>query len=159
MERGYNLYEANCARCHGDNGEGGIGPVLNDQAKLFAHLSEQYIRNVLTVGGRYVCGNSKSLMPVWADTNGGPLNYIQIEDLIAFIRAPSTQEYTRRDPRAQRADHRRGRQGPDVQGLARHDVQAGAQRDARAGLLQGRPAAARRRPRRRRCRRTRRSSS
>jgi plastocyanin len=37
-------------------------------------------------------------MPVWADTNGGPLNYLQIEDIIAFIRAPSTQEYERRDP-------------------------------------------------------------
>jgi mono/diheme cytochrome c family protein/plastocyanin len=98
VERGYNLYEANCARCHGVNGEGGIGPVLNDQVKLFSHLNEQYIHNVLTVGGRYVCGNPKSLMPVWADTNGGPLNYLQIDDIIAFIRAPSTQEYEKRDP-------------------------------------------------------------
>jgi mono/diheme cytochrome c family protein/plastocyanin len=98
VERGYNLYEANCARCHGVNGEGGIGPVLNDQVKLFAHLNEQYIHNVLTVGGRYVCGNAKSVMPVWADTNGGPLNYLQIADLIAFIRAPSTQEYVKHDP-------------------------------------------------------------
>jgi mono/diheme cytochrome c family protein/plastocyanin len=97
VERGYNLYEANCARCHGANGEGGIGPVLNDQMKLFSHLDEQYLKNVLTVGGRYVCGDPKSVMPVWADTNGGPLNYIQIEDLIAFIRAPSTQEYVKRD--------------------------------------------------------------
>jgi mono/diheme cytochrome c family protein/plastocyanin len=96
VERGYNLYMANCARCHGDNGEGKIGPVLNDQSKLFAHLSEQYIRNVLTVGGRYVCGNPKSVMPVWANTNGGPLNYIQIDDLIAFIRADSTKEYIKR---------------------------------------------------------------
>ena len=98
IERGYNLYEANCARCHGDNGQGGIGPVLNDQSKLFAHLNEQYIHNVLTVGGRYVCGNSKSLMPVWADTNGGPLNYLQIADIIAFIRAPSTQDFVKHDP-------------------------------------------------------------
>jgi hypothetical protein len=37
-------------------------------------------------------------MPVWADTNGGPLNYIQIEDLVAFIRAESTHEYEKRDP-------------------------------------------------------------
>jgi mono/diheme cytochrome c family protein/plastocyanin len=98
VERGYNLYQANCARCHGVNGEGGIGPVLNDQTKLFSHLNEQYIHNVLTVGGRYVCGNAKSVMPVWADTNGGPLNYIQIDDLIAFIRAPSTQDFVKRDP-------------------------------------------------------------
>ena len=118
VERGYNLYQANCARCHGVNGEGGIGPVLNDQMKLFSHLNEQYIHTVLEVGGRYVCGNPKSAMPVWADTNGGPLNYIQIEDLIAFIRAPNTQEYTRRDPRAERAGPQPGRDGPDVQGLA-----------------------------------------
>ena len=102
VTRGYNLYQANCARCHGPEGkgtdEGYIAPPLNDQSKLFAHLSAQYIRNVLTVGGRYVCGNADSLMPVWADTNGGPLNYRQIDELIAFIRAPSTQEYVIRHP-------------------------------------------------------------
>jgi mono/diheme cytochrome c family protein/plastocyanin len=98
VEDGYNLYIANCARCHGQNGEGGIGPPLNDQMKLFAHLNEQYIHNVLTVGGRYVCGNAKSVMPVWSQDNGGPLNYVQIEDLIAFIRAPNTQEYVKHDP-------------------------------------------------------------
>jgi len=97
IERGYNLFEANCARCHGAQGQGGIGPVLNDQMKLFAHLSPAYIKNVLTVGGRYVCGNPASKMPVWADTNGGPLNYIAIQDLINFIRAPSTQEFVVHD--------------------------------------------------------------
>ncbi len=97
VERGYNLFEANCARCHGATGQGGIGPVLNDQAKLYAHLNPDYIKNVLTVGGRYVCGNPQSLMPVWADTNGGPLNYVQIQDLIAFIRAPNDPTYTIRD--------------------------------------------------------------
>ncbi|MGH2513609.1 MAG: cupredoxin domain-containing protein [Candidatus Limnocylindrales bacterium] len=97
VEAGYNLFEANCARCHGAAGQGGIGPVLNDQAKLFVHLSPTYITNVLTVGGRYVCGNPKSLMPVWADTNGGPLNYVEIQNLIDFIRAPNTLTYTIRD--------------------------------------------------------------
>jgi len=96
VERGYNLFEANCAKCHGANGEGGVGPVLNDQNKLFSHLTEGYIRNVLEVGGRYVCGNPKSVMPVWSNTNGGPLNYVQIDDLIAFIRADSTQEFVKR---------------------------------------------------------------
>jgi mono/diheme cytochrome c family protein/plastocyanin len=97
IERGYNLYMANCARCHGANGEGKIGPALNDQVKLFAHLNPTYLKNVLTVGGRYVCGNPNSLMPVWADTNGGPLNYIAIEDLINFIRAPSNETFTVRN--------------------------------------------------------------
>src|SRR6476661_626233 len=53
VERGYNLFEANCARCHGPSGlgpkepdaaakaaagQGYIGPQLNEQDKLFAHL-------------------------------------------------------------------------------------------------------------------------
>lgn len=98
VERGYNLFEANCARCHGANGEGGIGPVLNDQMKLYVHLSAAYINNVLIAGGRYVCGNPKSLMPIWSNTNGGPLNYKQLEDLIAFLRAPNNVTYTARNP-------------------------------------------------------------
>jgi Cytochrome c. len=100
VERGYNLYEANCARCHGANGEGGIGPALNRQDKLYAHLSVDYLNNMMISGGRYACGNANSLMPIWSSQGrpGGPLNYVQIEDLIAFIRAPSDQTYTVRDP-------------------------------------------------------------
>ena len=115
VQRGYNLYEANCARCHGPNGlgpnepdaadkaaagQGYIGPELNSQEKLFAHLSEAYLENVLLVGGRYVCGNPKSAMPVWSDQANppGPLNYRQIEELIAFLRATSDQQYEVRDP-------------------------------------------------------------
>jgi mono/diheme cytochrome c family protein/plastocyanin len=114
VERGYNLYEANCARCHGPNGlgpnepdaaaksaagQGYIGPQLNAQEKLFAHLNEQYLRNVLTVGGRYVCGNANSAMPVWSDKGNppGPLNYRQIDELIAFLRATSDHTYDVRD--------------------------------------------------------------
>jgi cytochrome c553 len=55
VERGYNLYQANCARCHGENGEGGIGPALNRQDKLFAHLSVDYLDNMMVAGGRFWC--------------------------------------------------------------------------------------------------------
>lgn len=101
VERGYNVFQANCARCHGEQGEGGVGPVLNRQDKLFVHLNENFLRQVLNAGGRYVCGNPTSAMPVWADTANppGPLNYIQIDDLIAFIRAPSDETYVIRDPK------------------------------------------------------------
>ncbi|MEX2010777.1 MAG: cupredoxin domain-containing protein [Chloroflexota bacterium] len=110
VERGYNLYQANCARCHGPNGlgpeepspppgaAGYIGPKLNDQMKLFAHLNARYLQNVLEVGGRYVCGNPLSAMPIWSDRNGGPLNYRQVQELIAFIRSSADQEYEVRDP-------------------------------------------------------------
>jgi len=99
VERGYLIYEANCARCHGVNGEGGEGPTLNSQDKLFSHLNEAYIRNVLTVGGRYVCGNPLSKMPVWSDEGNppGPLNYRQIEELIAFLLATNDKTYIVRD--------------------------------------------------------------
>jgi hypothetical protein len=41
------------------------------------------------VGGRYACGNADSIMPVWSNTGSppGPLNYTQINNLIAFLRA------------------------------------------------------------------------
>jgi hypothetical protein len=54
----------------------------------------------MLAGGRYVCGNPNSAMPIWSNEGrpAGPLNYIQVEDLIAFIRAPSNQTYTIRDP-------------------------------------------------------------
>ena len=99
VERGYLVYEANCARCHGPDGEGGEGPILNRQDKLFSHLNEAYIRNVLTVGGRYVCGNPASKMPVWSDRGNppGPLNYRQIEELIAFLLATNEKTYIVRD--------------------------------------------------------------
>jgi mono/diheme cytochrome c family protein/plastocyanin len=102
VEKGYNIFQANCARCHGAQGQGFANsagaPPLNDQSKLFVHLNPQYIRAVLFSGGRYVCGNAKSLMPVWDSANGGPLNYEQINDLVNFLRATNDQTYTLRDP-------------------------------------------------------------
>jgi len=100
VERGYNLYQANCAQCHGVNGEGGKGPVLNRQDKLFAHLNTDYLRNMLTVGGRYACGTATSIMPVWSNTGNppGPLNYKQIDYLIAYLRASKTDTFRVLDP-------------------------------------------------------------
>ncbi len=100
VERGYNVYEANCARCHGANGEGLVGPALNRQDKLYQHLNANYLNTVLTSGGRYVCGNPTSIMPVWSNTATppGPLNYRQIQEVIAFIRATNEVTYTIRDP-------------------------------------------------------------
>ena len=98
VERGYNLYQANCARCHGVNGEGGQGPVLNDQMKLFSP-PQRAVHPHGARGRRPVrLRQPEERHAGLVAANGGPLNYLQIEDLIAFIRAPNTQEYTRRDP-------------------------------------------------------------
>jgi mono/diheme cytochrome c family protein len=97
VSRGYALFLANCARCHGSNGEGAIGPALNDQAKLFqavtdqgtsgkGHLNPDYLRTVLRDGGRVICGDPNSVMPAWLEPKG-PLNYREVEDIIKFITA------------------------------------------------------------------------
>ncbi len=72
VTQGYALFQANCARCHGAQGQGGIGPVLNEQAKLLTHLTPGYLQSVLTVGGRYVCGDANSVMPIWSDQGNPP---------------------------------------------------------------------------------------
>jgi hypothetical protein len=65
-------------------------------------------------------------MPIWSNEGHppGPLNYIQIEDLVAFIRAPSTETYTKRDPELFEPRHIRHRRSRDVHGLGRPGVQA-----------------------------------
>ena len=100
VERGYNIYQANCAQCHGVNGEGGKGPALNRQDKLYAHLSPEYIYNMLQVGGRYACGDPHSIMPIWSNRGqpAGPLNYLQVEDIVAFIRATNNMTFRVMDP-------------------------------------------------------------
>ena len=103
VKRGYALFLANCARCHGNNGQGGVGPPLNDQAKLFnavteqglpgpGHLNADYIRAVLQEGGRYVCGDPNSVMPAWLEPKG-PLNYREIEEIITYILASKDIEF------------------------------------------------------------------
>lgn len=109
IAQGYALYLANCARCHSTaanpgDGLGGVGPPLNSQMKLYntitatgaagtGHLNPNYLHNVLQVGGRYVCGDPNSVMPIWLQP-GGPLNYREVEEVVAWITASSDVSFT-----------------------------------------------------------------
>ena len=113
VSRGYALFLANCAQCHGSQGQGGIGAPLNNQDALYkaltptgdagpGHLNPNYLKAVLTNGGRIVCGDAKSVMPVWLQPLG-PLDYRQIEELIAFLTASTETKWNYVPPQAEGA--------------------------------------------------------
>jgi LysM repeat protein/mono/diheme cytochrome c family protein len=91
IERGALLYANNCRTCHGNKGDGGVGPALNradfqDQDPLLLRQNRDLVRRTLQ------CGRAGTLMPAWLNTNGGSLNSIQIEHLVNLITAPATDE-------------------------------------------------------------------
>jgi len=68
------LYRANCAACHGSNGEGGIGNSLNSPTFLAA-ASDAFLRDTIAFG------RPNTAMPAWRDFSARELS-----DLLAFIR-------------------------------------------------------------------------
>ena len=80
IEVGANLFTENCAACHGEQGEGDVGPALN--SKEFLEMSPDELVFSLTRTG--VPG---TLMPAWGQTFGGPLTDEQVVQITAFIRA------------------------------------------------------------------------
>jgi hypothetical protein len=99
---GAQLYYANCARCHGGQGEGGAGPPLNNQDRL-GYFNEDYYYRCIEYGFTDF-EHYGSIMPNWggiaADYNpvtnpAGPgvvenaspvLSPTQINILVQFIR-------------------------------------------------------------------------
>lgn len=47
---GADLYNVSCARCHGGNLEGGIGPALDAGSNTAVALTDEQIANVIRVG-------------------------------------------------------------------------------------------------------------
>jgi mono/diheme cytochrome c family protein len=76
---GQGLFEANCTTCHGQNGEGDIGPALNDKTFL-SSTEDGRIFSLISSG---VPGTA---MPAWSQLYGGPFTDEQINDLVGFIR-------------------------------------------------------------------------
>lgn len=79
IDMGRDLYAANCAACHGENGEGGIAPALNSRP-LLETTSDEALFNLTRVG------IPSTIMPAWGQPLGGPFTDEQITQIVAFIR-------------------------------------------------------------------------
>jgi mono/diheme cytochrome c family protein len=94
-----NPLAANCAQCHGPEGEGGqVGdtgiqaPNLHSRA-LYEKLriNPAYVNLVIRYGGVVVSGNVSSRMPAWSNEVNGPLTVEQIDALTALVESWATE--------------------------------------------------------------------
>lgn len=79
VARGEKIYADNCATCHGQQGQGDLGPALNDR-KLLNGTDDGVLFSLVGSG---VPGTA---MPSWAQAHGGPFTDEQIHDVVAFVR-------------------------------------------------------------------------
>jgi mono/diheme cytochrome c family protein len=75
--KGYTIFQQNCAACHGTKGEGRIGATLN---KSFPAI-EPGAFAIATIKR----GISGTLMPAWSQANGGPLSDDDINNVAAYV--------------------------------------------------------------------------
>jgi len=95
IERGALLFANNCRTCHGNVGEGGVGPALDatnprdlqNQDPLILKNNKALLKRTLA------CGRAGTLMPAWLNTNGGALNERQIDHLIDLLTSPVDAKY------------------------------------------------------------------
>ena len=80
VEAGAGLYTENCAACHGEQGEGLVGPPLNSR-ELLRTTPDDLLFSLTRTG---VPGTN---MPAWGQAFGGPFTDEQVDQLIAYLRA------------------------------------------------------------------------
>jgi len=76
--RGGQIYAQSCARCHGQNGEGGSGGAIHNP-NVLALQSDELLRHLIVTG---VPGGK---MPDYAHLGGAPLTDQQVSDLVALL--------------------------------------------------------------------------
>ncbi len=111
FERGQELFELNCALCHGANGEGGGAASTYDPADSWP------APNLTTIEKRYEGtppatdirdyivntirrGRPGTPMPAWGSAYGGPMTDAQIEAITDWILLQQKAEVTEADPAA-----------------------------------------------------------
>lgn len=75
---GEQLYNTTCTVCHGDNGSGGTGPVLNSQ-QILSRKSDEDIRNTIIYGPH----RPGSIMPAFGDR----LTSVEVDAIVQYVRA------------------------------------------------------------------------
>lgn len=99
IERAAHTFARNCRQCHGNDGEGRIGPALNPEFR--ARLREtnpnvldftnpnQLQENQRIVRNTLECGRIGTIMPPWSQAQGGGLNDEQIRQLVVLLTNPT----------------------------------------------------------------------
>jgi mono/diheme cytochrome c family protein len=77
VTRGSQIYDANCAVCHGSEGQGRVGVNLSQDFPAID--PNAFLRSVIADG---VSGTT---MPPWSQEKGGPLTEQEIDDVVAFV--------------------------------------------------------------------------
>jgi mono/diheme cytochrome c family protein len=80
IQHGREIYTEQCATCHGSQGEGGVGTVLNNKTLLKNTFDEVFFSVIRS-------GVPSTQMPAWSVDFGGPLTDEDIRSVVAFIRA------------------------------------------------------------------------
>ncbi len=80
VAEGQVLYTENCAKCHGEQGEGVDGPALNSKS-LLRDTADETIFSLIS------SGVPSTEMPAWSQVHGGPFTDEQVRQLVSFIRA------------------------------------------------------------------------
>jgi mono/diheme cytochrome c family protein len=98
--RGQATYNEQCTSCHGAEGEGGVGPALNNRQVLKDTPDDIFFSVIRS-------GVPNTQMPSWSVDFGGPLTDEDIHDVVAFLRAwePTAPEIR---PQVEVADPARG---------------------------------------------------
>jgi len=76
--QGSAVFMQNCTQCHGVNGQGAVGPALRNNTLIQSGNDA----GVYTTIANGVAG---SAMPAWLQDNGGPLQPVQINNVIAYL--------------------------------------------------------------------------
>ena len=80
VNEGRKIYQAQCATCHGSQGEGGVGLPLNSQV-LLKNTQDDILFSVIR------SGVPMTQMPAWGVAYGGALTDQDIRHVVAFIRS------------------------------------------------------------------------